>query len=177
MNRAGFLSLMVLCGSSFSFSQSSHSSNTAQRVIAIDAISVMGANCPVGLMARPAGVGAMVQTAGKKQDVAPQLELNWENRHGKKIVAATIEVQGYDASPQVIPADVAVSPKLKKTFNLNVSLSGDGKTTTDLRVRPFTSVSWIDLRSIEYADGTHWNAADGEICRVVPSRFVLIGAR
>ncbi|RZU39740.1 hypothetical protein [Edaphobacter modestus] len=177
MNRAGFFSLTLLCGASFVFSQSSRSAAAARQVLAIDTVSVMGVNCPVSLLARPAGAGAMVETAGRTQDAAPQLQLNWENRHGKDIVAATIEVRGYDASPQIIPADLAVSPKLKKTFNLNVNLSGDGKTTTDLRVRPFASVSWIDLRSIEYADGTHWNAAAGETCRVVPSRLVLVGAQ
>jgi hypothetical protein len=169
--------MMVLCGSSFALSQSSLAPAAAQQVLAIDTVSVMGANCPVGLLARPAGAGAMVETAGRTQDAAPQLQLHWENRHGRDIVAATIEVRGYDASPQIIPADVAVSPKLKKTFHVNVNLSGDGRTTTDLGIRPFASVSWIDLRSIEYADGTHWNAAAGETCRVVPSRLVLVGIR
>jgi hypothetical protein len=116
----------------------------------------------------------MVQIGGRPQEVASQLQLSWENRHAKDVVAATIVVGGYDASARVIPADHAVSPKLKKTYNLMVKLASEGKAITDLTARAFATVSWIDLETIEYADGTRWNASTGETCRVVPSRLVLV---
>jgi hypothetical protein len=133
--RNAFFSFALLFGSSL-ISAHGFSQTSALQVIASDTVREIGVSCPVGLVVRPSGAGAMVQIGGRPQEPAPQLQLSWENRHAKDVVAATIVVGGYDASPRVIPADHAVSPKLKKTYNLMVKLASEGKATTDLTHAP-----------------------------------------
>jgi hypothetical protein len=38
----------------------------------------------------------------------------------------------------------------------------------------FTSVRWIDLDSITYADGSMWHSSPQRKCQVVPDRFMLV---
>lgn len=177
MFRPGVVCLMILSGASLALAQASRGSAAAQRALTVDSIQGMGVGCPVDLQAQRRGTGAMVQTMGQPGQAAQRLRLNWANRHGKAIVGATLVVRGFDASARVIPAGSAATPELKKTIDVKLNLSGEGKTTTDMTMRSFSTVSWIDLTSVEYADGTGWSLPTGESCTVAPDRLVLVATR
>jgi len=169
MRHIALLPLTLLFGSSFAFSQSS-----TQQAFAKVTSNMMGASCPVSLQAQH-GPGALVQTKDRSPEPAQRLKLYWGNLHRKDIVAATILVRGYDATPRFLPVNYA-APQLKRTFNLVVDVASHGKTTTDLTARSFATVSWIDLKSIEYADGSRWNISQRETCRISLNGFMLIAA-
>lgn len=169
MVRTALVSLTLLLGSSFAFPQT-----LLQQTIVEKTPLTMGANCPVGLQAERRGIGTFVQIKGQPPEVSLRLALHWENLRAKDIVAATLLVRGHDGSPQVIPAKSSTSPELLKTFHLAMNVSGSGKATTALMARSFGTVSWIELHSIDYADGTHWNVSEGESCRIAPSGLLLV---
>lgn len=170
MNRSAVFSLALLFGSSFAFSQGS-----IQQMPAGTFTSLYGAGCPVSLVAQR-GPGAVVQTKGPSREAAQRLELHWKNLRDKDMVAATVQVWGYDATPRVLPVGYATPSPMKKNFDLVVNIEGHGRSTTGLTARSFATVKWIDLKSIAYADGTHWNVSKGEMCRISPNGFLRVGA-
>lgn len=153
------------------------SSQTATRPVVAEANpTMMGTGCPVGLQAQPHGSGAIIETRGERKEIAQKLRLYWENRREKGIASATILVRGYDTSLRVIPAGSTATPALTKSFRIATRIAGHSKETTELTAQRFATVRWIDLKSIEYTDGTQWSLPKGELCRISPSRFIRIGA-
>jgi hypothetical protein len=118
----------------------------------------------------------MVQIQNRSAIAALPLELHWNNHETKDIVGASLLVFGYDASARILPAETN-APQMRKVFNLKLDLSGNGNAITDFIAHSFAAVSSIELRSIEYADGTQWHLSSGEICRIAPDNFVLVGSR
>jgi hypothetical protein len=175
MIRPGVFSLAILFGTAV-FSPASFSQTTSQPVVAEPTPSGMADGCPVSLLAQRKGMPTVVATDGKPPVPAAQLQLHWENRQRKEIVAAAILVQGFDATPRLIPAVLPNAPKpmLKKIFAVKLALSAAGRGTTDLALRNFASIRAIELKSIEYADGGRWNAAPGLCCIIAPSGYLPV---
>lgn len=178
MNRPGIFSLMLLLGVSFASSPRSLSQSMPQKIIAKTMRSGMGESCPVNLIAQRNGIPTVVVTDGRIPEPGAQLQLKWGNRLRKEIVAAAIVVHGFDATPRVIPADSGfeASTELKKIYAVKLNLSGDGQATTDLTLRKFATISSIELKSIEYADGSRWNAPGGHTCSIAPNPYLPIAA-
>jgi len=178
MNRPGVLSLALLFGASFAFSSQALSQSMPQPVLAETMMSGMGEGCPVSLQAQRNGIPSVVVTDGRTPVPAAQLQLNWGNRQRKEIAAAAIFVHGFDATPRVIPAGsrTAASAELKKVFAVKLNLSGGGQATTDLTLQRFATVSSIELRSIEYADGSRWNIPAGQNCSIAPNPYLPVAA-
>jgi hypothetical protein len=178
MNRPGVLSLALLFGASFALPSQSLSQSIAQPVIAKPMVSGMGAGCPVDLQAQRNGIPTVVVTDGRAPVPAAQLQLNWGNRQQKKIVAAAVFVHGFDATPRVIPAasGVAASAELKKVFAVKLNLTGGGQATTNLTLQKFATVSSIELKSIEYENGSRWNLPAGQSCSIAPNPYLPITA-
>ena len=40
----------------------------------------------------------------------------------------------------------------------------------------FTSIRWITLDSLTYADGTTWHPAAHKSCSIIPNRFMAVAA-
>ncbi|QHS51299.1 hypothetical protein [Edaphobacter sp. 12200R-103] len=178
MNRPGVLSLALLLGASFALPSQSLSQSMSQSVIAQTMVSGMGAGCPVSLQAQRSGIPTVIVTNGRVPIPAARLQLNWGNRQRKQIVAAAIFVHGFDATPRVIPAGsgTAASAELQKGFAVKLNLSGDGQATTDLTLQRFATVSSIELKSIEYADGSRWNISAGQNCSIAPNPYLPVTA-
>lgn len=138
-----------------------------------------GANCPVGLRAQRQGLGNVVIVDGaNKYAASPQVHLMFDNWQANEIVAMTVTVHGYDAKARISPVGRAGedSAELSKTVNLNLSVAGWKKASTDVTLRPLASVSRVDLETVEYSDGSRWSASEGKTCRVVPELFMLVGS-
>ncbi|HEY0162275.1 MAG TPA: hypothetical protein VGB69_06325 [Edaphobacter sp.] len=170
MNRTSSLCAALLFGSS-SLSLCA-SDLPSQPVTATATLSTMGPGCPVSLQAQH-GPGAVVQTKTSVREAGQRLELHWENLQAKDIIGVTILARGYDATPRILPVG-GMTPPLKKTFDLELKVSGHGTAITDFAAQSFAAVKWIDLESITYADGTRWNVAEGKNCRISPNGFMLV---
>lgn len=175
MIRSGVFSLAILFGTAAS-SPPSFSQTAFQSVVAETTPSGMADGCRVGLLAQRKGMPTVVATDGKPPVPAARLQLHWENRQRKEIVAAAISVQGFDATPRLIPAGSLNAPKpmLKKVFAVKLALSAAGRGTTDLALPNFASIRAIELKSVEYADGSRWNAASGLRCIIAPNGYLPI---
>ena len=175
MIRPGVFFLPLLLGMS-AFTPASFSQTGFQPVVAEPTPSGMADGCPVGLLAQRKGMPTVVATDGKPPVPAARLQLHWENRQRKKILAAAISVQGFDATPRLIPAGSLNAPKpmLKKVFAVKLALSATGRDTTDLALSNFASIRAIELKSIEYADRSRWNAAPGLRCIITPNGYLPI---
>jgi hypothetical protein len=172
MRHTAVLSVALLFGSTFAFPQDS-----TQPVIVYTSPGMMSLHCPVQMTAQKLGGLAMREASDRRSYEATQeLQLFWKNFRTKNVVAATIVVSGHDASPRLLPTGQRVTPELIRAFDVKMDLSHGNTTETRLSARSFATVSRIDLKSVEYADGTHWAISPGETCSVEPNGFMLVGA-
>lgn len=137
----------------------------------------MGESCPVDLQVQRRAMHVLVTTGDHRTiPAALRLRLDWANRREKEIVAAAIVAHGFNAEPRVIPAGSPVSPELKKVLAVKLDIGRDGRTSTLLDLQHFATVSFIDLKSIEYGDGTRWIAPGERSCGVAPNPLLLVNA-
>lgn len=138
-------------------------------------------SCPVSMNARQSGSTNLVAVAPGQsavRDFAQQIHLTLGDRTAAKIVAATVTVHGLNARSRFLPAGNAGEGPSRITRTLNVSLSSEDRnqSAADLMLRGFTSVRFIDIDSLTYADGSTWKSGEG-VCRVAPDGLMLVGAR
>lgn len=173
MIRSGIVLSGLLLGSFFALPLNLH----AQASVGSPVLNIMGEGCPVGLQAQRRGSNEIVQTKDHSPAaVAQQLQLNWTNRLQKEIVAAAIVVHGFDASARIIPVGSHLSPELKKVVAVKLDIASVGHATTHLNLQHFATISSVEVKSIEYADGTRWSAPTEGSCRIAPNLLLLVNA-
>jgi hypothetical protein len=92
----------------------------------------------------------------------------------------SIEVKVYGTSPKdrVLPVNTRADDTVTKTFELHRTSDSDSLRDADVWMHQVGSLSWVDLISVTYADGTTWHAAAGNAsCRAVPSNLILVGRK
>jgi hypothetical protein len=177
MIRPGVISSGLLVGSFLALSLPLSAQSSAQPAVGAPTLTTMGADCPVDLQAQRRGTGMMVETKEHSvKSVRQRLRLDWANRLPKKIVAAALVVHGFDASLRLIPAGSHASPALKKVVAVKLDLAREGHASTELELQHFATVSFIELKSIEYADGTRWSGPVEGGCRITPNLLLLVNA-
>jgi hypothetical protein len=82
---------------------------------------------------------------------------------------------------QVIPAgpvySSAVAPDVSRTFEFHRAAKEQSLASVDLWMSGVGALSWAEVTSIHYADGTGWHASSTSICRAVPSAFLLVDSK
>jgi hypothetical protein len=137
----------------------------------------MGESCPVSLRAQPGTAPGMVIVGGGKTTASQKLNLrvtNFINR--RAITSAQITVHGLTAHGRISPASFRDSEAdtVSKQVDLTLTVAPGASASTDMLFKGFTSVRWIDLDSITYADGSMWHSSPQRKCQVVPDRFMLV---
>jgi len=146
--------------------------------------------CPVELSALQRGAGALV-AANKREntpfEVKPSrprqsIDLSMKNTRLQRIVAAELEVHGTSNKSRVIPAGAAVltdTPTADAVRNVRLasSVPADETRTRTVSVNELTSVAWISVIELRYADGSTWHARPGAECRVTPDPMMLIAGK
>jgi hypothetical protein len=66
---------------------------------------------------------------------------------------------------------------ITRTLHLNLTLDPNANASADLTLKSFTSVTRIDLDTIDYADGSSWKSSTAQACRIAPDGLMLIGSR
>jgi hypothetical protein len=105
-----------------------------------------------------------------------------KNTRLQRIVAAELEVHGTSDKGRVMPARGAVlssEPTADAVRNVHLasSVPADQSRTHTVSVRDLTSVAWISVIELRYADGSTWHAHPGSECRVVPDSMMLIAGK
>ncbi len=143
----------------------------------------LGADCPVGLkvnhgpsfLTKETKYGPFASPAPKGQE--QRIQLTMTNPSPREIVRAQITVYGFSDKWRAIPlASATDSPDLKKTVNLVLNVKGNDHASSDLSLSRFTSVAYVNLDSLTYADGATWKASTPAACSVTPELLMLVSA-
>ncbi len=102
-----------------------------------------------------------------------------KNTRLQRIVAAELEVHGTSNKSRVVPAGGAVltnEPTADAVRNVHLanSVPAEQSRTRTVSVNDLTSVAWISVIELRYADGSTWHARPGAECRVTPDGVMLI---
>ena len=142
-----------------------------------------GADCPVGLkvnhgpsfLTRDTKYGPFAPPGPKVQE--QRIQLTMTNPSPKEIVSAQITVYGFSDKWRAIPlAGAKDTPDLRKRVNLVLNVKGNDHASSDLSLNRFTSVAYVDLDSLTYADGATWKASSPAACSVTPDLLMLVSA-
>jgi hypothetical protein len=143
--------------------------------------------CPVELSAAQ-HYGAVVIPVGKEgpppsrldsNHAQQTLDLSMKNTRLQRIVAAELEVHGTSKHGRVQPAGGAVltnQPTADAVRNVHLasSVPADETRMRTVSVHDLTSVAWISVIELRYADGSTWHARPGSECRVTPDPVMMI---
>jgi hypothetical protein len=146
--------------------------------------------CPVELSAAQHGLGQMLEVGPNSPDVpAPDrnhaqqsIDLSMKNTRLQRIVAAELEVHGTSNKSRIMPATGAVLTNQSmadamRNVHLVNSVPADESRTRTVAVKDLTSVAWISVIELRYADGSIWHARPGAECRVTPDPLMLVAGQ
>ena len=144
------------------------------------------AACPVELSAAQHGLGQKVDVGPNAPAVPPDanrtrqsIDLSMKNTRLQRIVAAELEVHGTSNKSRVVPAGGAVltnepTADTVRNVHLTSSVPAEQLRTRTVSVSDLTSVAWISVIELRYADGSTWHTRPGAECRVTPDGMMLI---
>ena len=138
--------------------------------------------CPVELAAEQAHDGALslARSAGRPVHAEQVIDLSIKNRRLPRIVAAEVEVHGTSPRGRVVALEGASGGALAdavRTVHLQGSVPADQQRTHRVSVEELTSVQWINVIELHYADGSRWHAGEGRECRVVPNPILRVASK
>jgi hypothetical protein len=145
--------------------------------------------CPVELSAEHHGLSELVPAGGNLPSHPlnetrghQAFDLSIKNTHLQRIVAAELEVHGTSSKSRIMPATGAVlttEPAADAVRNVHLasSVPADQSRTNTVSVKNLTSISWINVIELRYADGSTWHAHPGSECRVIPNGMMLIAGK
>jgi hypothetical protein len=154
--------------------------------LAAPAVVATPSACPVDLSAAQRGAGALIaagpDTPAPKPDgkhAQQAIDLSMKNTRLQRIVAAELEVHGTANKGRMLPAGAVVltdQPTADAVRNVHLvsSVPGDQTRTRTVSVNGLTSVAWISVIELRYADGSTWHARPGAECRVTPDPIMMI---
>jgi hypothetical protein len=141
--------------------------------------------CPVGLSAEHHPGGEVI-AAGRDVPVPKadgtnaqqSIDLSMKNTRLQRIVAAELQVHGTANKSRILRAEDASltsDPTNDAVRNVHLvsSVPADQQRTRTIGVN-LTSVAWISVMELRYADGSTWHARPGAECRVTPDPVMLI---
>jgi hypothetical protein len=141
--------------------------------------------CPVELSAVQHGMGELV-AAGPNTSPIPEadgrhaaqsIDLTMKNTRLQRIVAAELEVHGTANKSRVLRTNaVADQPMADAVRNVHLvsSVPADQTRMRTVSVNDLTSVAWVSVIELRYADGSTWHARPGAECRVTPDPLMLV---
>jgi hypothetical protein len=146
--------------------------------------------CPVELSAAQHGLGQMV-AAGPNMPAVPapdgngkhagqSIELSMTNTRLQRIVAAELEVHGTANKRRMVRTNaVADEPMADAVRNVHLvsSVPADQTRMRTVSVNDLTSVAWVSVIELRYADGSTWHARPGAECRVTPDPLMLVAGK
>jgi hypothetical protein len=201
MNRTADLTLLIFLSSACIAAQTNSNTNRGFAILAPSAESGSAASggqipnmplrvtipavsgCPVAMSARQSGGGDLIKVAPGRQPqsgLAPaqQIHLGFTGGNSASILEATVRAHGLTPRTRTLQAELVTIGPSEITRTLHLNFAGETASVRDaeLVLRGFTSVSYIDLVSLTYADGSEWTPGE-RVCRVTPDALMLIGAR
>jgi hypothetical protein len=177
MNHARALSLALLLGS-LTLSAQSHAQKPSDPAV-LQLVPLQN-SCPIDMRAQQGTNGTMLSVENARpKGLAQLLHLTVTNSKPVGIVAAEITVHGFTAKGRAMPALSwrSDSAEATKTFDLRLSVDAKQDASTDLWVRAFTAISFIELNSVTYSNGSSWHSSPKTTCQVELDGLMEISRR
>jgi hypothetical protein len=143
--------------------------------------------CPVDLSAAQHGLGQMLAVGpnvpavpapdGNGKRAGQSIDLSMKNTRLQRIVAAELEVHGTSNKSRMVRTNaVADEPMADAVRNVHLvsSVPADQTRMRTVSVNDLTSVAWVSVIELRYADGSTWHARRGAECRVTPDPLMLV---
>ena len=142
--------------------------------------------CPIGFSAEPGVSPGMLVIVNGDTTASQKLKLQLRHlpgpqSHPSAITGAQITAHGLTAQARITPAasdhPAASDPDdatIAKQVDLVLTLAPGHSTSADMLFQGFTSIRWLTLDSLTYADGATWHPAAHHSCRIVPNRFMAV---
>ena len=180
MKLVGLCSIAVVLGSMTLLAQSTARAIPSQPTVAV--VMPGSTGCPVDMSAQKGLSGQFLQVpVNGQQNPGPSqnLQLNLTNSSYAEIVGVRVTAFGLNAKGQVTPANatIADSSAIQKSFDLNLKVNPKSTGSVELVLTGFTSVTYLNVDSIQYAGGSTWQPTAQRTCHVVPDSTMLISSR
>lgn len=141
--------------------------------------------CPVELSAAQHGLGQMLAAGpntpdGNEKHVGQSIELSMTNTRLQRIVAAELEVHGTANKRRMVRTNAVVDEPMAdavRNVHLVSSVPADQTRMRMVSVNDLTSVAWVSVIELRYADGSTWHARPGAECRVTPDPLMLVAGK
>jgi len=141
------------------------------------ATSQLSQGCPIGFGAQiDSRLIARTIDDERKGAIGPFLTLKFQPRGTASISAATVTVHGLTSYSRYLPVSESTNGHATQSFHLTSDQRAAGLRDADVHVDKVISVDWVDLKSVQYADGSQWLSAPDEQCRAAVSKLLLIDA-
>ena len=135
------------------------------------------AGCPVDFSVQQSSAGQVSRVGDHRAAGAAQhLEITFRPDEHRRIDTAEITVEGTDGSVHAMLVGTG-SSDVSKTFQLHREADTLSFRQFAVWVDGISSVRWVKLVSLRYADGTAWHSAEATPCRREPNRLLLIAAQ
>jgi hypothetical protein len=144
--------------------------------------------CPVELSAAQHGLGQML-VVGPNAPAVPapdgrhtqqSIDLSMKNTRLQRIVAAELEVHGTANKGRMVRTNAVADEPIADTVrsvHLVSSVPADQTRMRTVAANDLTSVAWISVMELRYADGSTWHARPGAECRVTPDPLMLVAGK
>jgi len=85
------------------------------------------------------------------------------------IKAAQVTVHGFDNRPHQFEILSSSDAPITQNLHVDFTSAGDAEVYSDFVVTGLSSVGWLKIDSLTFAQGTIWKPTQGETCAVAPS--------
>jgi hypothetical protein len=188
MKLAVLLSCTLVAGSTTLAAQSANMSSSSiekfgpNQTVTVATVAVPSAaaadGCPVSLRAQQGMGGDMRTISSRPAGIAQLLHLTISNRDSKRITGASVTVRGLTSKGRMVrTVSAGGSTEAAKTLDVGFSDGSGKESVADLWAPGLTSVQFIDVHSVTYADGSTWKLASGATCHIRPDWVMLVSSR
>lgn len=137
--------------------------------------------CPIQMQAQQR-MGDHIMTARDGQRLptfGQRIRLELADANGVRITGASVRVNGTAARNRVMQTapGMAGPNEVTRVMHVEFSIQDQLNVSTDLVLAGFTSVTSIDLLSVNYEDGASWRLDQHQFCQVRPDPVMLITNR
>jgi hypothetical protein len=152
----------------------------------------MSSSCPVSLSARQAGTAYNRQVSGglfskDGKETGQSVHLSVTPRDAHQVVSAMVTVHGYANKKRMVQTletqaqgaenDGDAERTLYARFASPSASTDASGASAELALPGFSAVTFLELKSIVYADGSEWKLAAGSACRARIDPLMLVDGR
>ena len=181
MKLVGLCSIAVVLGSMPLLAQSTARAIPSQPTVAV--VVPGSTSCPVDIEREerscPGQIPASLDNGQQDPGPSQNLQLKLTNSSYAEIVGVRVTAYGLNAKGQVTPANGSHRRFIcdQKSFDLNLKVNPKSTGSVELVLTGFTSVTYLNVDSIQYAGGSTWQPTAQRTCHVVPDGTMLISSR